>query len=125
MLKEEKMKVSAIKEFTVGDFWEAIFCSEGAGSVDWSSKVRQADGKDLDIWIDEDSKPNPQDIKIYEDEEKKWHTVTLEGLRIGYERALTEGQTHCGTYPLDIKDNDACFGDIVIQYAIFNEIKYG
>ena len=126
MQHTDTMTVS--KTFTVGALWEAIFGSDGAGQVHWSSEIRNAEGQDIDLWItnaEGDSIGNPQDFKVYEDEEDKWHTVTLEDLRVGFEKALNEGTTHCSGHPLDIEDNDACFGDIVVQYAVFGELIYG
>ena len=126
MQHTDTMTVS--KTFTVGALWEAVFGSDGAGQVYWSSMIRNAEGQDIDLWItnaEGELVGNPQDFKVYEDEEDKWHTVTLEDLRAGFEKALNEGNTHCGGHALDIEDADACFGDIVVQYATFGELVYG
>jgi hypothetical protein len=81
----------------------------------------------IDLWttVDGELQPNPQDFKIWDSEENKWHFVTVEDLRTGFEKALIAGQTHCGGYPLDLEDYDACFCDMVMQYAIFGELVYG
>jgi hypothetical protein len=116
------------KTFTVGELWEAVFGSEGAGMVHWSTEIRNAEGQDIDLWItnaEGETVGNPQDFKVLEDEEDKWHTVTLEDLRAGFEKALNAGQTHCGGNALDLEDSDACIGDFVIQYAVFGELIYG
>ena len=115
------------KTFTVGELWEAVFGSEGAGMVHWSTEIRNAEGQDIDLWItnaEGETVGNPQDFKVLEDEEDKWHTVTLEDLRAGFEKALNAGQTHCGGHTLDLEDSDACIGDFVIQYAVFGELTY-
>jgi hypothetical protein len=114
--------------FTVGELWEAVFGSDGAGMVHWSSQIRNENGEDIDLWIDDEngeSVTNPQNFRVYEDEEEKWHDVSLEQLRIGFEKALVENSTHCGGYALKLDDYDACFGDVVIQYAVFGELIYG
>ena len=120
--------MTVTKTFTVGELWEAVFGSDGSGQVHWSSKIRTATGEDIDLWItnaEGELVGNPQDFSVLEDEEDKWHVVTLEDLRTGFEKALNAGQTHCGSYPLDIEDADACFGDFVVQYAVFGELIYG
>ena len=115
------------KTFTVGELWGAVFGSDGAGMVYWSPKIRKINGHGIDLWkmVDGELQPSPQNFKVWDSIEEKWHPVTLENLRSGYEKALTAVQSHCGGYPLDIEDSDACFGDIVIQYAIFGKLVYG
>jgi hypothetical protein len=115
------------KTFTVGQLWEAVFGCDGAGMVYWSNKIRKQNGHDIDLWIQENGElqPNPQAFKVWDLEEEKWHKVSVEDLRIGFEKAIAKGQTHCGSYPLDVEDYDACFGDMIIQYAIFGELVYG
>ncbi len=125
MLNTDEMKVSVEKTFTVGELWEAVFGSDGAGMVYWANKIRKPNGKGINIWKGKDFEPNPQDFKVWDLYESKWHEVSLENLRYGYELAIKEGQTHCGGYKLDIEDSDACFGDMVIQYAIFEKLVYG
>jgi len=128
MQNSDKMTVTKTVTFTVGELWEAVFGSDGAGMVHWSNEIRNENGLDIDLWIDLDngeSVTNPQNFRVYEDEEEKWHDVSLEQLRIGFEKAMIENATHCGGHTLDLEDNDACFGDIVIQYAVFGELIYG
>jgi len=116
-------------EFTVGELWEAVWGCDGAGMVYWCSKIRTPEGKDIYLFLNkgDDFVPNPQPVKIYDTTgvTPKTYVVTVEDLRRGYELALKAGQTHCGGYPLEIDDADSCFGDMVIQYAIFNELIYG
>ena len=118
-------KITISVEISMNELWEAVWGSDGGGMTYWSSKVRKPDGKDIDLWIMPDYEPNPQDFKVYDDEQEKWHTITLEQLAKGYQLALNSGQKHCGGYALDMEDPDACFGDLVIQYAIFGELTYG
>jgi hypothetical protein len=126
MNNSDKMTVGIT--FTVGELWEAVFGSDGAGMVHWSSQIRNENGQDIDLWIDlesGESVTNPQNFRVYEDEEEKWHDVSLEQLRMGFEKAMIDNATHCGGYPLKLDDYDACFGDTVIQYAVFGEMIYG
>lgn len=107
------------------ELWEAVWGSDGMGMTYWSSKIRKPDGSNIDLWND-DWTPNPQDFKVYDDYEEKWHTVTLADLAKGYEIALTQNLTHCGTSSVaDLEDADACTGDVIIQLAIFGEVTYG
>ena len=124
MNAKETITVTISKSTTVGDLWEAVFGSDGAGMTYWAPKIRKPNGQGIKLWT-KDWEPNPQDFKVWDAEENKWHLVTVEGLRIGYEKALAKGQTHCFGHALDIEDADACFGDMVIQYAIFGELVYG
>lgn len=118
-------KITIYTEISINDLWEAVWGSDGMGMTYWSSQVRKPDGTDIDLWVMPDYEPNPQDFKVYDDEQEKWHTVRLEDLCNGYLLALKSGQNHCGGYTLDLEDPDACFGDMVIQYAIFGELTYG
>jgi hypothetical protein len=59
------------------------------------------------------------------DEAEEWHDVSLKQLANGYARALNNGVKHCGGYALDTEDPDSCFGDIVLQHAVFGEMIYG
>ena len=115
------------KTFTVGELWEAVWGADGAGMVYWCPKIRKPNGEDIELWKEQDGElvANPQDVKIYDAEEGKTHVVTVEDLRRGYELALKAGQTHCGSHALDPEDYDACFGDMIIQYAIFGKLIYG
>ena len=126
MQNSDKMTVGIT--FTVGELWEAVFGSDGAGMVHWSTEIRNENGEDIDLWIDDangESVTNPQNFRVYEDEEEKWHDLSLEQLRVGFEKALMYNASHCGGYALKLDDYDACFGDIVIQYAVFGELIYG
>lgn len=116
--------MTATKTFTVGQLWEAVFGSDGAGMTYWAPKIRRTSGQGISLWT-KNWEPNPQDFKVWDIEEGKWHFVTLEDLRTGYEKAMSAGQTHCFGHPLNMEDPDACFGDMVIQYAIFGELVYG
>jgi len=128
MKNSDEMTVTKTVTFTVGELWEAVFGSDGAGMVYWSTEIRNENGEDIDLWVDDangESVTNPQNFRVYEDEEEKWHDVSLEQLRIGFEKAMIDNATHCGGYPLKLDDYDACFGDTVIQYAVFGEMIYG
>jgi len=118
------MEITIKKEITIEQLWESVWGCDGKGMTFWSNKVRKLNGHDIDLWH-RDWTPNPQNFKVFDYIENKWHAITLDKLVIGYEKALTEEQTHCGGYSLDIEDPDACFGDMVIQYAIFGKLIYG
>lgn len=122
------MEITITKKITIDQLWEAVWGCDGAGMIYWSDKVRKFNGHDIDLWIKNDSGdylPNAQNFKVHDHIKNKWHKLTLEDLANGYEKALNEEQTHCGGYSLDVNDPDACFGDMVIQYAIFGELTYG
>lgn len=111
-------------EVSYDDLWSAVWGSEVA--YDWFSKVRQPDGKGIDLWTKPDFDPNPQDFKVYDEYEEKWHEVTLEALANGYRLALQNNTHHCGGCEVaDLEDPDACTGDIIIQLAIFGKVIYG
>ena len=115
------------KTFTVDQLWEAIWGCDGTGITYWCNKIRKPNEEGVDLWKFEDNKvtPNPQAIRIYDYIEETSYVVEIEDLRRGYELAMKAGQTHCSYYPLDIDDYDDCFGDIVLQYAIFGKLIYG
>ena len=111
-------------QVSVSELWDAVWGSDGAGMTYWATDIRQIDGKPISLWTKPDFEPNPQDFKIYDQEQDLWHTVTLDQLAQGYQKALNAGQHHCGNYALSLDDPDACFGDLVIQYAVFGELTY-
>ncbi len=127
MQNTDTLKVEIVKELTVEQLWDAVFGCDGTGIVYWSPKIRKQNGHGIDLWVMKDGeiKANPQNFKVWDIYENKWHFLSVEDLRKGYEKALTAGQTHCGNYPLDHEDYDACFADIVIQYGIFGDLVYG
>jgi hypothetical protein len=107
--------------------WEAVWGSDGSGVTYWCSHIRQPDGSDIDLWVNDENGQlvgNPQDMKLRDAEDGTWHTVTLAQLVEAYGKALSNGETHCGV-SLSLDDSDECFGDIVLQYAVFGEMIYG
>jgi hypothetical protein len=122
------MIITLTEEITVEQLWEAVWGCDGAGLTYWSDKVRKLNGHGIDLWVrnaDGELVVNPQGFKVYDHIENKWHAITLENLAEGYKLAKTANQKHCFQYDLDIDDYDACFGDMVIQYAIFGKLVYG
>lgn len=117
-------KITITIDVNTHDLWSAVWTSDGSGSAYWCSKIRTIDGKGIDLWTD-DLDPNPQDFTIYDHEQDEWHDISLVQLANGYAKALSTGCNHCGDYPLDLNDPDACFGDIVLQHAVFGEMIYG
>jgi len=70
MQNSDKMTVGIT--FTVGELWEAVFGSDGAGMVHWSTEIRNENGEDIDLWTTDEngeSVTNPQNFRVYEDEE--------------------------------------------------------
>lgn len=122
------MIITYQEEITIDQLWEAVWGCDGAGLTYWANKVRTIDGKDIDFWVknsDGEFVANPQDFKIHNYYDKRWHNVTLNDLVEGYRLAKSHDQKHCFTFDLDIEDPDACFGDMIIQYAIFGELRFG
>ena len=116
------------KSFTVGELWEAVWGCDGAGMYYWCQKIRTPDYKSIDLFKRVNGKitPIPQPVRVYDGEDNnKSYVVEVDDLRRGYELAIKAGQTHCGGYPLDTEDYDACFGDFIVQYAIFGKLIYG
>lgn len=114
------------KEISYADLWEALFGSDGSGMTYWCDKIRQADGKGIDLYTDKGTKPNPQDFKVHDYHEDQWHTVTLEDLAEAFRHAERENLTHCGSYAItDLEQADACNGDVLIQLAIWKDVIYG
>ena len=122
--------ITITKEVSYDDLWEAIWGSDGTGMTYWCSKIRKPDGSDIDLWLKGEGQyslvPNPQDFKVYDHEEGKWHTITLEALADAYRKAYEGKLRHCGTCDVtDLEDADACTGDILVQLAAFGEVIYG
>jgi hypothetical protein len=111
------------------DLWEAIWGSDGTGITYWCDRLRKPNNQGIDLWTkteDGNLVGNPQNFKLHDYQEEKWHTVTLEDLAKGYRLALEHKSTHCGHYSVtDLDEADACTGDIILQYAIFGEVVYG
>ena len=124
-------KFDVITTVDVNELWESVWGSDGSGITYWCTKIRQADGESIDLWVQDDKGNlvgNPQDfmLEVYDEaqDESEWHTITLRQFVDAYGKALSAGETHCGV-SLSYEDADACFGDIVLQYACFGEMVYG
>ena len=120
---ETNATLTVSKSFTVNELWEAVWGCDGAGMYYWCRKLRKPNYQGIDLWKREDGKivPNPQAVRVYDSIGEKSYVVEIEDLRRGYELAIKAGQTHCGGYQLDTEDYDACFGDMIVQYAIYGE----
>ena len=69
------------------------------------------------------------DIKVIYyclDDENKTHkkTITPKQLCEAYINAVLQGQTHCFGHSLNANDYDSCFGDFVLQQAVYGEVAY-
>jgi hypothetical protein len=124
----EQVKITITKEITKEELWEAVWGCDGTGLTYWADYIRKTNGKDLNLFKKDSEgiyQPNPQAFKIHDYQESRWHQVNLKDLARGFKLAKEAEQTHCGGHQLDIEDADACFGDMVIQYAIFGKLVYG
>jgi hypothetical protein len=74
MQNSDKMTVSVT--FTVGELWEAVFGSDGAGMVHWSRKSVTKTARTLTYGLMMKTVSQLQihkNFRVYEDEEEKWH----------------------------------------------------
>jgi hypothetical protein len=125
----EKFEVTTTIDMS--ELWEAVWGSDGAGIIYWCEMIRDANKGSIDLWVNNEAGElvgNPQDFMLQSydesDGEVTWHSITLRQLADAYGKALSAGETHCGE-SLSMADADACFGDIVLQYACFGEMLYG
>ena len=51
-------------------------------------------------------------------------TLTLKKLANAFNELLNNNQTHCSGHSLDVNDYDACFAYLVLQQAIYGELKF-
>lgn len=56
-------------------------------------------------------------------QESNW--VSVRDLCMAYAKAVVEGVRHCGKSPFDYNDPDACFGEDLLQYAIYDKLVWG
>lgn len=71
------------------------------------------DVEDFDGWTSE-ALPRGFDVAIWDAEEEKWHTLTLEKLLTGLSKRTS----------FDPENYDTIDGDAIIQYALFGEVVY-
>ena len=103
--------------------WTAIF--GGWGADYWAGAVRKPDGSDIELF-DHDVQPLPQDFKLLDYVENKWHQVSLTDLVEAYEWHSKEQSKHCLGHRIDdLDDPDACTSDVLLQTAVFGEVIYG
>ena len=109
--------VTVSKTYKAGDVWEAI---TGTGFANLNYWINFAE---LDTWqapcditITHQSKDGGELIKT---------TLTPDQLGEAMIKAISRGFVHCSGYPLDPEDYDACFADIVLQIAIFDDVIFG
>jgi hypothetical protein len=104
------------------DLWENML---GGGYFyhEWFSDFRELDSDNPLEGYDDDNNPKPQNFRVWEHDEMKWHNVTLDKLARGYVKLKTDGWTHCGGHHID--EEDACTGAAILQQAIFGEQVYG
>lgn len=85
----------------------------------WAGEAKVTkDGKDVkaenfDGWTSE-ALPKGFDVAIWDAEEEKWHTLTLEKLLEGLSKRTS----------FDPEQYDSADGDAIIQYALFGKLVY-
>ena len=122
MLIETRVDVDIAKA------WDAVWGNDGQGFSYWVGAVRGRDGGDFHAYLNTDAdvsewRANPQDFRLYDREEDKWHNVSMYALAKAWVDTRNSGLTHCGGCSLD--DGDACTEDYFLQYAVFGELVYG
>lgn len=85
-----------------------------AGEARTIKSGKPATAEEFDGWTSE-ALPRGFDVEIYDAEEEKWHTLTLEKLLKGLSKRTS----------FDPENYDTVDGDAIIQYALFDEIVYG
>lgn len=139
-MTSKTIDIETVITVNLDDLWKALWGSDGSGIRYWCDCTATPDGGYPSIWM-ENLDPVPSTLAYHDCEEcvsdysddlptnhmdkPCWHTVSIESLARAYVTLKTKGQTHCGNYPLDIDDSDECLQDLVLQYAIFNDIVYG
>ena len=117
--------ISLSVDVNVSDVFKAVL--EGRISY-WANELSLTpDLSNADIW--DNNKVADITISYYENDYDEnsllTKTITPEQLCKSYLDLLLKGQSHCGDYRLNAEDYDSCFGDLVIQNAMFGEIVYG
>ena len=122
------MLIETRVDVNMDEVWDAVWGNDGQGFAYWVGMVRAEDGGDFhgtkmvgkngDVEIE-----NPQDFKVFDREEDKWHTVSEYDLAKAWVTVATNGWTHCGGHPLS--EHDACCEDAILQYAVFGDLIYG
>jgi hypothetical protein len=98
------------------EFWDAFTGSDFATCNDFITGI---EGESL-------MTPSPMNFThLNKDDNGESETyLTLENLKDAYIKAITNGEKHCGE-SLNLDDPDACFANIVLQYAIYGEVVFG
>lgn len=123
------MELTRTTTVTDEELWEALWSGDAHSVLLWAD--------DLKMLRDPSTRPYQRDstgglmatpgsfVVLDHDTPDEGYLVTLKGLAVAYQQAVTEGQTHCWTVPLDHEDPDSCFADILIQFACFGKVIYG
>lgn len=100
------------------DIWEALTGSDFMGLSHWVATM-SCDYR-------EPEKPFPVTHLQEHDDDYVTTTVTPVMIKDGFIKAVEANQHHCGHYRIEDLDNqDGCFADIVMQYAIFGKLVFG
>lgn len=112
------MKIKFDHSFSKQELWDAVWGSDGSGITYWASEVDFIQGNFR----------TPCDFRITflnpENDKLSTRKVSLVSLVKGYKKALEGNYKHCFGHSLDLSNSDACFGDVVIQCALFGKVVY-
>lgn len=102
------------------ELWSAIFGS-AYETHHWWRGEKFADGADWDTIGD-------VTLTAYDpDDESKTITKSFkpDDIFAAWQQSVANGNGHCGCPMTDIDSADACFGDVVLQTAVYGKIIYG
>jgi hypothetical protein len=103
-------------EINTEEFWEALTGSDFSTCQDF---IKGIEGETLQT-------PSPLNFThLNKDDNGESETyLTVSQMKTAYIKALINGESHCGE-SLNLDDPDACFANIVLQYAIYGEVVFG
>jgi hypothetical protein len=117
------VEITIQKSFDVKEIWNSLTGSDFNNTSYWIDLI--------DTENESDTFDNPTSLKLIhadkDDMSKPVHTVvTPDMIYNAFGQLLEQGQTHCGGYLIsDLDNSDACFADLVLQQAIFNNVVFG
>ncbi len=90
---------------------------------------------DRNVWTPTDAAPFTAGTSWYDLPQPFWahgpdgepleDLINPEDLVKAYHELIKQGYTHCGGCQFDLEDPDACFGETVLQQALFGEQVFG
>jgi len=64
----------------------------------------------------------PRDFIVVDLDGEASDPITIEHLAKTYVRAIQRQDRHCGSYKYDYNDPDACFGELLLQQAVYGNL---